>query len=450
MTAQVAAVLVANALMLAAGAGLLPLLGLARTRRELLARLGLAYMVGVVAAAALSMYLALLTGVVGVDLGFGAAGLFVLATTSLVVGLRRLPRGERGARPDPAQVVGLLALLPAALLLFQAARAYAVRPLAEYDGWVIWATKARALAEFGRVYAPVFAGDAYASIHLDYPLLLPSLEAVDLRVMGGFDGAALHLQLALLLAGFVGALWSLARPVAWPPVVGLTALAVVASPELLYQLSTNFADVPLALFVALGVVALACWLDRGERPDLVAAVIFLGAAALTKNEGTVFALAALVAAALFAGRARLRPLLVAGAVVVAIELPWRIWVAAHGIHGQDFRLANAVDPDYLRRSSGRVGPAASDLWSHLVDTAHWGYLMPLGCAALLAALAARRFALSGFAATWFGLSFAGLLVVYWIAETPLGENLFNSGHRTVDSLIVGAAALAPVLAGRPA
>jgi hypothetical protein len=450
MTEDVVAVLAANALMLVAGAGLLPLLGLARTRRELVARLGLAYMVGVVVAAAASMYLALVTGALGLDLGFGAVGLVVLAAASLAAGWRRLPRGERGPRPDRAQLAGLLALVPAGLLLVHAARAYAVRPLVEYDGWVIWGTKARALADFGRVYVPVFAGDAYGSIHLDYPLLLPSLEAVDLRTMGGFDGAALHLQLALLLAGFAGALWALARPAAWAPVVGVTVLAVVASPELLHQLSTNYADVPLALFVGLGVLALACWLERDERPYLVAAVVFLGAAALTKNEGTVFALAALVAAALFAGRARLRAVGLAAGAVVALELPWRIWVAAHGIHSQDFRLSNAVDPGYLQRNSGRVGPAVDDLWAHLVDTEHWGYLLPLGCVALLAALAARRIAVSGFAATWFGLSFAGLLVVYWIAEMPLGENLFNSGHRTVDSLIVGAAAMAPVLAGRPA
>jgi hypothetical protein len=442
MTYRVAAVLVANLLMLAIGAGLLPLLGLARTRAELVARLGLAYMVGVVAAGALSMYLALLTGAVGVDLGFGAAGLFVAAIASLALGLRRLPGGRLG-RPSLA----LVALLPAAVMVVHAARAFAVRPLREYDGWVIWATKARALADFGRVYAPVFAGDAYSSIHLDYPLLFPSLEAVDLRMMGSFDGTALHVQLALLLGGFVAALWALARPYAWALVIGACALAVAVSPEVLYQLSTNYADVPLALFVALGVAGLAAWIDRGDRRLLVAATIFLGGAALIKNEGSVFALAAFVAAAALSRR--WRPVGLAALAVLAAELPWRIWVAAHGIGSQDFRLGSLLDPGYLSRNAGRVGPSAHQLWIQLHDLHHWGYLTPLVAAGLVAALAVRRYAVAGFAVAWLALSFGGLLVVYWITELPIAEQLGNTANRTVMSLVVGGVALVPLLVGRP-
>jgi hypothetical protein len=443
MSYRVAAVLLANLLMLGVGAGLLPLLGLARTRAELVARLGVAYMVGVVAVGALSLYLALLTGAVGLDLGFGAVGLLVTAVAALVLGLRRLPAGRIG-RPSLA----LVALVPAAAMIVHAARAFAVHPLSEYDGWVIWATKARALADFGRVYAPVFAGDPYRSIHLDYPLLFPSLEAVDLRTMGSFDGTALHVQLALLLAGFVAALWSLARPYAWALVTGACALAVAVSPQVLAQLSTNYADVPLAFFVALGVAALAAWVDRAERPLLVAAAVFLAGACLTKNEGSVFALAAFVAAAALSRR--WRAVGIAALAVLAAELPWRIWVAAHGLHSQDFQLTNALDPGYLSRHTDRLGPAVHELWNQLGSLHDWGYLLPLTAIGMLAALALRRFALAAFAATWLALSFGGLLLVYWIAETPLDEQLFNTANRTIMSLVVGGAALVPLLVGRPA
>jgi hypothetical protein len=450
VSVHVLALLVANALMLLVGAGLAPLLGLARTRRQLAARLGLAYMVGVVVVGAVSSYAAQLTGALGIDLGFGAVGLFVLAAASLFLGLRRLPPGERGPRPDLATVAGLLALVPAAAMLVQTARAFAVRPLLEFDGWVIWATKARALFEFGRVYAPVFASDAYASIHLDYPLLLPSLEAVDLRVMGSFDGTALHVQRALLLAGFAAALWAIVRDTSWPPVAGVCALAVVVAPEVLYQLSTNFADVPLALFVGLGVAALAVWIDSGDRAALVCAAIFLGGAGMTKNEGSLFALAAFAAAfAVVArgGRDRLRPHAAAAAATIACQLPWRIWVAAHGIHTQDFRLSNAADPSYLAHTTDRVGTSAGELAAQLAD-GHWGLLVPLAAAGLVAALLARRVALAAFAAGFFALGFAGLLVVYWIATLPLGDHLFNTSNRTVDSLVIGAVSLVPVLVGR--
>jgi hypothetical protein len=449
MSVHVVAVLVANLLILLVGAGLAPLLGLAASRRQLAARLGLAYMLGIVVVGALSSYAALLAGAAGIDLGFGAIGLFLLAAASLAAGLRRLPAGERSGRPGLATLAGLAALVPAAALLVQTARALSVKPLQEFDGWVIWATKARALFEFGRVYGPVFASDAYASIHLDYPLLLPSLEAVDLRVMGTFDGTALHLQRALLLAGFAAALWAIVRDAAWPPLAGVGALAVVAAPDVLYQLSTNFADVPLALFVGLGVAALAVWIERGERASLVAATVFLGAAAMTKNEGSLFALAAFVVAAavvLRAGRGRLLPLGIAFGAWVACQLPWRIWVAAHGIHTQDFRLSNAADPAYLSRTYGRVGTSAGELATQLADS-HWAYLVPLAAAGVAAALLARRFAVSAFAVAWLLLGFGGLLVVYWIATLPLTDHLFNTSNRTIDSLVIGGVSLVPVLVG---
>jgi hypothetical protein len=42
-------------------------------------------------------------------------------------------------------------------------------------------------------------------------LLLPSLEAVDSRFLGHFDGTLVHLQLAGLALAFVGGAWTLLR-----------------------------------------------------------------------------------------------------------------------------------------------------------------------------------------------------------------------------------------------
>ena len=67
------------------------------------------------------------------------------------------------------------------------------------------------------------------------------------------------------------------------------------------------------MLIALGVAALAAWLRSGEPGLLPAAALFLGAGAITKNEGELFALAALVAAALVARREQRRPLAARGA-----------------------------------------------------------------------------------------------------------------------------------------
>jgi hypothetical protein len=50
-----------------------------------------------------------------------------------------------------------------------------------------------------------------------------------------------------------------------------------------------------------------------------------------------------------------------------------------------------------------------------------------------------------FAAAWLGLSFGGLLLIYWISRTPLTSHLYNTSDRTIDSLVFAGALLVPVL-----
>ena len=79
-------------------------------------------------------------------------------------------------------VAALAVLGVAAAFAIPAARLFVVKPLLESDGWVIWATRARTLFEFGHPVAPVFTDPSFPA--LQYPLLLPSLEAVAFRFMG--------------------------------------------------------------------------------------------------------------------------------------------------------------------------------------------------------------------------------------------------------------------------
>jgi hypothetical protein len=51
---------------------------------------------------------------------------------------------------------------------------------------------------------------------------------------------------------------------------------------------------------------------------------------------------------------------------------------------------------------------------------------------------------------WAALSFAGLVLVYWISSIPIELALVWSGDRTIVTLVVGAAALAALLAGESA
>ena len=414
MTSAILALALANLLALALGCGLLPILRLARTRRELLVRLPLAYAVGLAATGILAADLAV------VDVPVGRIALPLLAAASLALGLPGLPAGEpwRPRRPRPAELPTLIVLAAAAAFAVPAARLAAVEPLLEPGGWEIWGTRARALFLFGHPGGPVFTDPVYAG--LQRPLLLPGLEAVGFRFMGEFDGTLVHLQLIALAVAFAGGAWTLLHRWASPLVLAASLLAIVTAPAFFDRLLSGSADIPLAMFVALGVASLAAWARSGEVGFLTAAALFLGAAALTDNAGEWLAVAALVAAGLATRPAAWRPLAAAGTAVLTIDLPWGIWLwRAH-----------------VGRQPGTT-PAAGGLWHELWRAPGWGYLLPLALLGLAGALLQRRVRLALFASGWVALSFAGLVA--------LRNSLPSSAGEIAGSLLLGSVLLAPVL-----
>ena len=370
-------------LFLALGAGALPVLGIARDRAQLRERLPLAYLVGVALAGIVAAHLALLNAAVGVT------ELVVLAVLVWLVAWRRLRNApkpsDKVSQGRGRDVVGAIALVLALVLLAHVTHMLETRPLYEWDGWAIWATKARALYDFGGAYGPVFT--TYPPVQ--HPLFLPALEAIDFHALGRFDGTLVHVQLGLLGFGFAAALWTLLRERVPAALAGLGVLAIVSATAFVKQLSTNYADVPLALFVALGAVCLARWLAEGDATLLPAAAIFLGAATLTKPEGLLFAIAAVVAALIAGGPARLRGTLLAGAAVALILLPWRIFTSAHHLKNPEYSLGNAVNPSYLYDHADRLGAALRSVAGHAFSF-DWGLLVPLGLAAIVVALLAGR------------------------------------------------------------
>ncbi|MDQ3822867.1 MAG: glycosyltransferase family 39 protein, partial [Actinomycetota bacterium] len=322
--------------------------------------------------------------------------------------------------------------------------AYAVRPLKEWDGWAIWATKAKALYEFGGVYEPVFT--TYEPVA--HPILLPSLEAIGFRAMGAFDGTLIHVQLLALAIGFALALWSLVGDRVPASVLAIALLALLSALPVLGHLSTNLADVPLAFFSGLGVVCLGRFVLAGEGWPLVLAALFFGAGMLTKSEGLLFAVAAFLAAGAVTAASRDWPRLarlgLSAAGALAILAPWRLYLAANDLRNPEYRLSDALDPGYLADRSGRVGPAASRLVDEVWEPG-WGLLPVLALVAIVAAALARSYRLAAFALLWPLLAFGGLVLVYWISVVPVELTLTWTAPRVVVSLVVGAVALAPLL-----
>jgi hypothetical protein len=450
VAAELAGLLAANVFYAVTGGAAFVATGFVDRRRSTWPRLWAAYLFGVAIVVVPVSYLALL----GLGVGWITISLAMLAAVGLA--WRRVRRSEPrdtgvGRRRAVGPWIVALPFLAAAVgILVDAWRAFTVRPLVEWDAWAIWAAKARLLFEAPSA-APGFLRDATYG-QPTYPLAFPTLQALGYRAMGTFDGTLIGVQLLLLAFGLAAALCALEQRVARPPIVALAALVIVSASQFLFQLLTHYADIPLAIFVASGVVAGGTWLaDDADAWALTCFVVFLGMAGLTKNEGLLFAAAGVAALVTAAARTRrLRPALLAGAAVATIALPWRVYTAAFGLHDADYDLTNVVDVGYLRDHASRLDVAVPELWRQIADANHWGFIVPIVVLALVSGVAAGRWRLSLYGALWLVLSFGGLLLTYWVSVLPVESNLSNSSNRTIVSLVVTGIALTPLLLLPPA
>ncbi len=407
---QAAPLVVLNLLYLTIGIGLLSLVGATGSWRTLLVRGGIAYMVGVAVAGILAAHLALIG--VAVDLRVVAlvAGI-LLAVATLRLRLATPSGARREARlpfRTEAWLVAAAAVLGSVAVLAQASRAFAVRPLIEWDAWAIWATKSRGLFEFGGASTPVFNDPAYAP--LQHPLLLPALEAIGFRTIGAFEATAIEAQMIAIALGFAAAFSSLLSRRVPVEVLAPSLFAILAAPLVIVQLSSSLADVPLAFFVALGITGLGLW------------------------------------SLAVSARRRLREVAVAAGAVIAIVLPWWIYVRAAGLATAGYQLGDFIDPAYARSQLERAGPAAEEL-ARLVMNDGWGYLPALTGVGIVAAILAARLDLATFVLSWLGVSFLGLVLAFVVYRQPLELILTWAGLRSVTTLVLTGGALAPLLAG---
>jgi hypothetical protein len=226
----------------------------------------------------------------------------------------------------------------------------------------------------------------------------------------------------------------------WPALI-----AFALAPAVFDQLLTAYADLPLALTFAVALTAAGRWLLTNERWALAVASLAFAGALLTKNEGLLFVVAAY--AGLLAGASRRwRAVAAALGADILLLLPWRLFMAVHGLHNKDYSLTDSFDVHHIRGRLG-VGPIAfRTLAGQMLDPLQWGLLVPLFAALLVVAFVAGRRALAVYGAVWAVLSWLGLSWIYVISHYEYSVYLDSSKARVVASLVVGAAALTPLLA----
>jgi hypothetical protein len=333
---------------------------------------------------------------------------------------RRVPTPAHALDPLVAAAFGLVA----AICLLGVVGGFRSGPWLD-DVWGIWLPKGLALWHHGldeRLFAP--NGDYVTFGVPDYPLWWSVVTSLDVQAVGGLDVRVVCAQLALLTVAFVSAVARLLWDCVRPPVLAGSLLLLVLSPELWRHVQGGLADLPLAIYLALAVVAGARWLQTREPFLLALAGFSLAVALQIKTEALVEVAALVLVGALFARR------LLWSALALVAALPWLAWRWAHDVPGRAELDLSRVE---------RLPDAARAVGEHLFDPTEWLVVVPL---AIVLALVARQPKVLLVPAA----PLAVVLAAYWIDRDQIDFVLATSSYRVIDPVVLSAAVLVPLLA----
>lgn len=204
------------------------------------------------------------------------------------------PAGPRWLRPTLLAVFGLLVAVSTAIFAVRSA----ARPHGGWDATTIWNMRARFLFRGADQWMTAFSDRLGVWTHTDYPLLLPASIARAWSAIGDDTTLVPALVAALFVTATAGLLVAAVARFRGLDQGLMAGIVLLGSRGLVRQGTTQYADIPLGLFVLAALVCIALWLDGepGERRRyLVLAGLCAGLAAWTKNEGLLFLLTFLLA-----------------------------------------------------------------------------------------------------------------------------------------------------------
>jgi hypothetical protein len=396
---------------------------------------------------------ATLGAMAGIDVSVRTTAILMVPALVLALAVvrRRPPTMEKLSAPRftvPGLLLELAVLALLAVLSVQIIRVAAATRLEVWDGWAIWGPKTHALFVEGDVWGPVFGDPGYFMQHPEYPVLLPTLEALASGAIGRFDASFADVESSVALVAFGWGAWAVLRVFVVPAVAAAVALALTGSAPLIANVWANYADSVVAAFTALGLLCLVGWLTRGPTSMLVLSALSFAAAASTKREGLLFAIAAIGAALLVArafGRT-VRSVAFFAAGVLVVPVAWEVVDRLNGPDPQVVHASDLLDPGYVAHAADRIPTATARLVEEMANG--WPVASLLVVIAVAAGLAARLWWDALFVVVWASLALSALVGVYFAERDPIDWLLGTSADRVISSIVLGAATVAPVLVAR--
>ena len=225
---------------------------------------------------------------------FGGAIILALVGWAMLLGnalVRRLSPSRSAPAPAPMPagrarlLIALLGLIIALAVLWSFLMAVVVVP-DDWDAWATWGSKAKVLA-LGS--GPL--KDVTRFGHPDYPLLWPAVWALSGWLSSGWEECWSKGWGAVFLLLCLWEMIAAVRRQSSSLLAGCFAAALFVSvPNVPLIASWGYAEAPLWLMMTCGLSAFLRWQSDSRQADAVLAALFAAGAALTKNEGLLFAL----------------------------------------------------------------------------------------------------------------------------------------------------------------
>src|SRR5262249_10214639 len=158
---------------------------------------------------------------------------------------------------------------------------------------------------------------------------------------------------------------------------------------------------------------------------------FLGAAASTKAEGLLFAVAA-IGAAIATARGFGRPLrsaILFGVGVLAVPAVWSVVDHLNGPGAKNVEPLAFVDPSEMIDAAHRIPATIARLSDEIVDG--WPLVSIAVAVAVAMACVARLWWHAAFVVLWGLLAFGALVGVYYAGTAPIDWHLGTSADRVV-------------------
>ena len=266
----------------------------------------------------------------------------------------------------------------------------------ETDAFAIWGLKAKVLAAEPLRPRPEYFRDRTLSYsHLDYPLLVPALQAGAYAMLGRIDDRWGKIIFPLMYLAMGAVVYAALRRGLNRLMSLLLVALLMGAPAVVRWAGPGVADIAVALFGACAVAYANDWIRRGDRRALCiasASCVFL---AMTKQEGLVFAI--LMALALLLRHLRSSSIAILCAALALA--PWFIW--SFGIPRTHEAYGARLTSAHLFTNLSPLKPICLGFGTQFTDLQGWGILWPL--LLICAIFGARGFRQREIIAVWFVL-----------------------------------------------